>query len=64
MRPLANSALRMNLAPASAELCLYLSKATRHAIGTEASSIPMKNIRKCPALIMKYIPKSVESVST
>ena len=29
-----------------------------------AVSSPMKNIRKCPAEIMKYIPSSVESVST
>ena len=61
---LANNALNMNFAPASAELFLYLSNATRHAIGTEASSRPMKNMRKCPALIMKYIPRSVERVST
>ena len=54
----------MNFAPASAEFFLYLSNATRQAIGTDASSIPMKNIRKCPALIMKNMPRRVESVST
>ena len=32
-------------------------------MGTEASSNPMKNIRKWPADTMKYIPSSVESVS-
>ena len=62
--PLANRALRMYFAPASAELCLYLSNATRQAMGTEASSSPMKNIRKCPALTMKSMPSNVERVST
>ena len=60
--PLEKSAQRIYFAPASAEWCLYLSKATRQAIGTEASSSPMKNSRKCPAEIMKYMPSSVESV--
>lgn len=31
-------------------------------IGMLAVSSPMKNIRKCPAEIMKYIPSRVESV--
>ena len=53
----------MYLAPASAELWRYLSKAIRQAIGIDASSIPRKNIRKLPALIMKYMPGSVERVS-
>ena len=39
-----------------------MSKATRAAIGMLAVSSPMKNIRKCPAEIMKYIPSRVESV--
>ena len=47
-----------------AEWWRYLSKATSAAIGMLAVSSPMKNIRKCPAEIMKYIPSSVESVST
>ena len=52
----------MYLAPASAELCLYLSKATKAAIGTEAVSSPIKNSKKLPEEIIKYIPNKVESV--
>ena len=51
--PEENIAVRMYLAPASAELCLYLSKATNAAIGIEAVSSPIKNIRKFPDPIMK-----------
>ena len=53
----------MYLAPASAEWWRYLSKATKAAIGMLAVSSPMKNIRKCPAEIIKYMPSSVERVS-
>ena len=52
----------MYLAPASADFCLYLSKAASVAIGIEAVSNPMKNIRKFPAEIMKYIPSRVARV--
>lgn len=38
-------------------------KATNAAIGILAVSSPMKNIRKCPAEIIKYMPSSVERVS-
>ena len=41
-----------------------MSNATSAAIGILAVSSPMKNIRKCPAEIMKYIPNRVESVRT
>ena len=43
---------------------LYLSKVIKQAIGTVANSNPIKKRRKCPALIMKYIPTSVLSVNT
>lgn len=53
----------MNLAPASALSWRYLSKAMRAVRGMEASSRPMKNIRKWPEEIMKYMPSSVKSTS-
>ena len=53
----------MYLAAASAEFFLYLSRATRHAIGTLAISSPRKNIRKCPLEIIMNIPSSVERMS-
>ena len=52
----------MNLAAASADSLRYLLRATIHAIGTEAISSPRKNIRKCPADIITYIPRRVERV--
>ena len=52
----------MYLAPASADCCLYLSKAASVASGMDAVSSPIKNIRKFPAEIMKYMPSSVASV--
>ena len=63
MIPLEKVAVRMYLAAPSAEFFLYLSKATRQAIGTEAVSSPRKNMRKLPLEVIIYIPSSVESTS-
>ena len=61
MTPLEKVAVSTNLAAPSAEFWRNLSKATRHAIGTEAISRPRKNMRKCPDDIIMYIPSNVEA---
>ena len=59
MTPLENVAVRMYLAAPSALFFLYLSRATRQAIGTEAVSSPRKNSRKLPLDVMMNIPNKV-----